>query len=52
MRDGETFQTEGAAGVAKWKEGTWHIQKLSPDGDRGVSLEQAKAEEVYRSQTV
>lgn len=27
MGDGETFQTEGAKGVAKWKEGIWRIQK-------------------------
>lgn len=42
MGDGETFQTEGAYGVAKWKEGTGHIQNLSPHGTEGWAWSKMK----------
>ena len=52
--NGETFQTEGAYGAAKWKDGVWPVQKLSPDREQTerLSLEQDEAEEVHRSQTI
>lgn len=54
LGDGETLQTEGAKGVAKGKEGIWHIQKPSPDGGHTgrVSEEQKEAQRVHRSQTL